>query len=325
MTELQDIPPLIEYRAFLNTDLPLIVDLWSRLDSVQGLVNSVDDTILEKHIFSKIYFDRLGFCVACEDGRMVGFAHAGFPPNQDLTDLDKRSGVVSQLRVESREDSAEIGRRLLGNATGYCRSEGAKTIYAGCQFPYSPFYLGLYGGSRHPGVLDSDDAMLTMFTDFGFSVDDQVIIMQRMLDGFKTITDRQQMTVRRRYLINASTYPIENSWWESCTLGTADRERFTVADKRSKAVGGSVSFWDLRPLSLSDPRPARGLYGLQIEPDLRRSGLATYLVGESLKHLASSGIARVEAQTKASDEASLKLFTRLGFEQVATSTLMTLS
>ena len=316
--------PLIEYRPFLNTDLPLIADLWSRLDAVEGLVGSVDDTILEKHIFSKIYFDRLGFCVASENDRIVGFAHAGFPPTEDLSDLDKEAGIVSQLRVEPREDSGEIGRKLLENATAYCKSEGAETIYAGCRFPYSPFYLGLYGGSRHPGVLDSDVAAMKMFADFGFSVDDQVIIMERKLDGFKTITDRQQMTVRRGYLINASTYPIENSWWESCTLGIADRERFTVVDKRSKAVGGSVSFWDLRPQSLSNPQPSRGLYGLHIDPDLRRSGLATYLVGESLKHLASSGIARVEAQTEASDEASVKLFTKLGFEKFATSTLMTL-
>ncbi len=315
---------MIEYRPFLNTDLPLIVDLWSRLGSVEGLVASVDDTILEKHIFSKIYFDRFGFCVACENDRLVGFAHAGFPPNEELTDLDKRSGVISQLRVQPRDDSAEIGRRLLENVTAFCRSQGAETIYAGCRFPYSPFYLGLYGGSRHPGVLDSDEATLKMFSDFGFSVDDQVIIMRRSLDGFKTITDRQQMTVRRSYLINASTYPIENSWWESCTLGTADRERFTVVDKRSKAVAGSVSFWDLRPQSLSEAQPSRGLYGLHTDPDLRRKGVATYLVGESLKHLASSGIARVEAQTKASDDASLKLFTKLGFEKVATSTLMTL-
>ena len=317
-------PPLIEYRFFLNTDLPLIVDLWTRLGSVEGLVSSVDETILEKHIFSKLYFDRLGFCVASENDRIVGFAHAGFPPTEDLSNLDKRSGIVSQLRVQPREDSGEIGRQLLKNATAYCKSEGADTIYAGCRFPYSPFYLGLYGGSRHPGVLDSDESMLSMFADFGFSVYDQVIIMQRGLDGFKTITDRQQMTVRRSYLINASTYPIEKSWWESCTLGTADRERFTVVNKRSKVVSGSVSYWDLRPLSLANAQPSRGLYGLHTDPEFRRSGLATYLVGESLKHLAASGIARVEAQTQASDEASLKLFTKLGFEKTATSTLMKL-
>jgi len=294
------------------------------LGSVKGLVKSVDEAILEKHIFSKVYFDRMGFSVATENDRIVGFAHAGFPPNDALSDLDKESGVISQLRVEPREDSAEIGRQLLDNATAYCKSHGAQMIHAGCRFPYSPFYLGIYGGSRHPGVLDTDEAALKMFSDYGFTVDDQVIIMQRSMEGFKTITDRQQMAVRRKYLINASTYPIENSWWESCTLGTADRERFTVVDKRSKEVCGSVSFWDLRPQSLADPRPSRGLYGLLTNPDFRRQGLATYLVGESLKHLASSGTTRVEAQTEVSDDASLKLFTKLGFEKIATSTLMTL-
>ena len=315
---------MIEYRPFLNTDPPQIVDLWSRLPRVEGLVQSIDETTLEKHVLSKIYFDRRGFFVAIEGDRIVGFAHAGFPPNDELADLDKECGVVSQLRVESRDDHSQISQQLLSLAVEYLRSHGVKTIYAGCKFPFSPFYLGLYGGSRHPGILDTDSSTLDTFTTFGFAVSDQVIIMQRSLEGFKTISDRQQMTVRRGYLINASTYPIEKTWWESCTLGIADRERFTVIDKRSKKVCGSVSYWDLKPQSLSYPNLSRGLYGLQTDTELRRKGLATYLVGESLKHLAASGIHRVEAQTEVSDEASLKLFNKLGFEQVATSKLLKL-
>lgn len=315
---------MIEYRSFLNTDPPLIVDLWSRLRTVDGLVSSIDETTLEKHIFSKIYFDRHGFFVATQNDRIIGFAHAGFPPVDDLSDLNKQCGVISQLRIEPRENHSEIGQHLLSLVVEYLRAQGAETIRAGCKFPYSPFYLGIYGGSRHPGVLDADVETFEAFSQFGFTVDDQVVIMQRELEGFKTITDRQQMSVRRTYLINASTYPIEQSWWESCTLGIADRERFTVIDKRSKAVCGSVSFWDLKPQSLAHPQPSRGLYGLQTNPEFRRKGLATYLVGESLKHLAASGIHRVEAQTQVSDEASLKLFTKLGFQQVAASKLMKL-
>lgn len=315
---------MIEYRPFLNTDLPLIVDCWSRLGAVPGLVSSIDVATLEKHVFSKVYFDRHGFFVATDQGRIVGFAHAGFPPTDDLSDLNKSAGVVSQIRIQPRDDRSEISQRLLTLVVDYCRSQGAEKVFAGCRFPYSPFYLGIYGGSRHPGVLDDDVDSLSAFTEFGFTVIDQVIIMERMLDGFKTVSDRQQMTVRRGYSINASTYPIEQSWWESCTLGMADRERFTVVNKRTKEVCGSVSYWDLKPQSLSSPKLSRGLYGLQTDPEFRRQGLATYLVGESLKHLASNGVARVEAQTEVSDEATLKLFTKLGFEQLATSKLMVL-
>ena len=225
---------MIEYRPFLNTDPPLIVDLWSRLPRVEGLVKSIDETTLEKHVFSKIYFDRNGFFVALEGDRIVGFSHAGFPPNDELADLNKQCGIVSQLRVEPRDDHSQIRQQLLTLTVEYLRAHGAETIYAGCKFPYSPFYLGLYGGSRHPGILDTDVSTLETFADFGFAVNDQVIIMERSLEAFKTITDRQQMTVRRGYLINASTYPIEQTWWESCTLGIADRERFTVIDKKSK-------------------------------------------------------------------------------------------
>lgn len=315
---------MIEYRAFLNTDPPLIVDLWSRLRPVEGLVSSIDEETLEKHILSKIYFDRHGFFVATEHDRIIGFAHAGFAPNDGLSDLDKSCGVVSQLRIEPRENHHAIEQHLLSLVVEYLRAEGAQTITAGCKFPYSPFYLGLYGGSRHPGTLDTDTDTIQAFIKFGFTVCDQVTIMERLLDGFKTISDRQQMSVRRSYLINASTYPIEQSWWESCTLGIADRERFTVIGKRSKLVCGAVSYWDLKPQSLAHSHPSRGLYGLNTDPQFRRSGLATYLVGESLKHLAASGIHRVEAQTRISDEASLKLFKKLGFQQVASSKLMKL-
>jgi len=68
--------------------------------------------------------------------------------------------------------------------------------------------------------------------------------------------------------------------------------------------------------------PAKGLYDLSVLPELQRSGMATFLVGESLRRLMENGIGLIEAQARQSDEASMGVFHKLGFEQVAEGMLM---
>ena len=260
-----------------------------------------------------------------DDGKIIGFAHAGFSPQESLAELDYKTGIVSQMRLDASVADGDVANTLLKMSVDYCRGKGAATIHAGCFFPHSPFYLGLYGGSRLPGVIEQDQQVLAGFKEFGFVEHDQIIILELQLSELTSIMGRQQMSVRRNYLINASSDPIEQSWWESCTLGVAGRERFTVINKRSKEVSGTVSYWDMQPLSNSYAGKARGLYNLSVNEDLRRGGIATYLVGESLKHLAKSGVTMVEAQTRSSDAASQALFEKLGFKKTSSGTLLSLA
>ena len=301
------------------------MDLWNRLPQISGLVERTDCTTLERHVFAKMYFDRAGLFIAEDDGKIIGFAHAGFPPTESLAELDYQTGIISQLRLDASVGDGSVAQQLLSLATDYCRSKGATTVHAGALFPHSPFYLGLYGGSRLPGVIEQDHQVLASFKEFGFVEHDQIIILELQLSELKSIMGRQQMSVRRNFLINASSDPLEQSWWESCTLGVADRERFTVINKRTKEVSGMVSYWDMRPLSESYSGKARGLYNLSITENLRRGGIATYLVGESLKHLAKSDVTVVEAQTASSDAASQALFEKLGFKKTSSGTLLSLS
>ncbi len=316
---------MIQYRSFLNTDPPLLVDLWNRLPKINGLVRHTDYTTLERHIFAKPYFDREGFCIAEQDGKIIGFAHAGFSPHESLAELDHKTGIVSQLRLDASVTDGDVANKLLKMSVDYCRSKGAAIVHAGCDFPHSPFYLGLYGGSRLPGVIKLDQEILAAFKQFGFIEHDEIIILELQLSELTSIMGRQQMSVRRNYLINASSDPMEQSWWESCTLGVAGRERFTVINKRSKEVSGTVSYWDMQPLSSSYAGKSRGLYNLSVDENLRRGGIATYLVGESLKHLAKSDVTMVEAQTRSSDAASQALFEKLGFKKTSSGTLLRLA
>ena len=316
---------MLQYRSFLNTDPPLLVDLWNRLPNVSGLVEQTDYTTLERHVFAKPYFDRAGLSIAEQDGKIIGFSHAGFSPKESLAELDYQTGIVSLLRLDASVADGSVANKLLAMSVDYCRSKGATTVHAGCCFPHSPFYLGLYGGSRLPGVIEQDKQCLTGFKEFGFVEHDQIFILELQLSELKSIMGRQQISVRRNFLINATSDPLEQSWWESCTLGVAGRDRFTVINKRTKEVSGTVSYWDMQPLSDSFPGKARGLYNLSITEKLRRGGIATYLVGESLKHLAKSDVTMVEAQTRSSDAASQALFEKLGFKKTSSGTLLSYS
>ena len=59
-----------------------------------------------------------------------------------------------------------------------------------------------------------------------------------------------------------------------------------------------------------------GMIDLLIDENDRRKGLATFLISEALRHLSESGIALIHAQVPQTNEPSLNLLRKLGFEEV---------
>lgn len=306
---------LIHYRPFLNTDPPLIVDIWRRRKPLRTVVESVSRAMLDKFIFAKPYFEREGLILAFQGDEPVGFAHAGFAPNADLSDIDLRMGVLSQLQVTGVDDRAEITRGLLEHIFQYLKSSGANSCYAGSQFPFAPFYMGLYGGSRIPGFLVEDEWAIAALLEFGFVESDRIAILSRNLTGFRMSVDRQIINVRRQYQISPVVDPRERTWWECCSLGMAERDSFVMSDRLSRETVGRVVYWDMLPLANEWGVQTRGIYDLHIEPEYQELGLAPFLLGESLKQLKEQGIGLVEAQTKASNTEAISVFENLGFEE----------
>jgi len=318
----------MQYRSFLNTDPPYIVDIWRRQAPIRSQVSAVTRSILDHHVFSKPYFDAKGFILAIDSGDegdvARGFVHAAFDATDDLSDLNTKVGIISQLKVVPGENSDEIADELLRQAFEYLKSHGCEEVHCGSRFPNAPFYLGLYGGSQLPGFIVEDKLAIAAAERAGFETYDKIVIMERHLAGFRTIVDREQMALRRRYQINAVADPLETSWWESCTVGMAERDRFSVYDKSNQNVCGSVKFWDIQPLANHWGVLARGMYGLKVPEELRRSGIATFLVGESMRHLMQQGVGIVEAQTRESDQAAIGVFRKLGFDDVSHGLLMSM-
>lgn len=314
-------PDQIQYRSFLNTDPPLIVELWRSLPVLRGVHAELSIGQLEVHVLSKPYFDHNGFFVAVKknaQGReqLYGVVHASFIVNDELSDLDRRTGVISLLRVTDCEQRVEIEDNLLAAASNYLAKHGAGEVWFGSRFPRAPFYLGLYGGSRFPGVLEDDHFTIAAIERNGFESVKEILVLQRELLQVQSVKGRKQLMVRRNYLINAIADPLEKSWWECCTLGMSERDRFTIGRKKDNHVAGTVSFWDMQPLGASLHSNCRGLYDLSINQDDQRQGLASFLVCEAMKRLASNGVTLVEAQTESTNSASRALFEKLEFTPV---------
>lgn len=312
----------LSFRSFLNTDPPLIVEIWRKQRRFRGLADRLTHQMFDDLIAAKPYFDARGLILAFDDDQPVGFVQTGFCPLPDGSDIDRRQGVVSQLRVIERADGPEIAAGLLERAEAYLREAGSECVHAGGRFPVSPYYHGLYGGSRIPGVLADDHVMFEALERGGFTVCGQVLIFHRRLAGFRPLVDSQQMTVRRQYQVQVNTDPPFETWWEACTMGFATRSRFELTERLGTAVVGGVTFWDIEPLASCWGVRAMGLNDLRIAEEYRRCGLATYLLGESMRCLAQEGIGVVEVQAPAEDAVSCAMFHKFRFEQVGEGRMM---
>ncbi len=307
---------MIHYRTFRNSDPPALVQIWRARAVERGLTQPISTQVLEELVFSKPYFDNQGLILAIDDKTPVGFVHAGFGATDDEKHISHLFGATCMLMVRHDYRRLGIGRELITRSEQYLRDQGAKVLYGGGIRPLNPFYLGLYGGSELPGVLDSDQAAQQIYRACGYREIDRTCIFQRDLAGFRPPVDRQQMKIRRSMTVEVSEDPPTSTWWEACTFGGFERTRFQLIEKSSRRVMASAIFWRIEPLGTSWGVQVAGLIDLEVKEGHRKQGIATALVSEALKHLGQAGFHRVEVQTMQANTAALHLYEKIGFQEV---------
>lgn len=276
----------------------------------------MSSVLLERFVFSKPYFDRLGLIVAIDDDGPAGFVHAGFGPTDDSSSLSTHRGVTCMLMVMPRADRAEVAAELLRRSEAYLQEHGVVELFAGGLQRLGPFYLGLYGGSQQPGVLASDAVALQWYRAAGYEEVGRRAILQLRLATFRPIVNRQQMQLRRRYQIQAELDPKPANWWEACTEGQTERTRYVLDDRQAGTSAGAAMLWDMEPLASNWGIHAAGLLSLEISKNRRHQGLATFLLGEAFRHLYSQGTSLIEVHCDAANAAARGLFTKMGFAQI---------
>ena len=307
---------MLHFRAFRNTDPPLLAEIWRSRVGEPGLLQPVSVDLFEQYVFGRVHFDYAGLILALDEGRAVGFAHASFGPDPEHNRISTETGVTCVVVVRPDCDEVAVGSALLDRCEAYLRGRGAKVFYGGGIPPVAPFYLGLYGGCDLPGVLDSDALSRQLYTARGYRDIDRVFLFRQDLGTFHAPIDRRQMQCRRRLLVQVIMDAPTRSRWEACTAGDFDWTRFELVPRGEKHA---IAYALVRAVEWCDPsRPGRtaGLAEIHVDPACRRQGLATHLISESFRVLSGQGVAFVDAQAPQTQMPVVELYRKLGFQQV---------
>ncbi len=303
-------------RAFRNTDPPHLAAIWRSQPPQRGVLQPISAPLLEYGVFSKMHFDREGLIVATEGDQPCGFVHAGFGPTEDGNALDTSLGTTHVLMVQNGDASSALADDLLAASEQYMRDRGTQVMYAGGISPLNSFYLGLYGGSEIPGVLQSDLLLQSACRHRNYREVDRVRIMQCDLVRVRPPVSRELRMIKRTTQLVEKIDPPPKTWWEACVWGSLQRDVFSLFDKSQNRIVATASFWDMQPLSAGWGMCAAGLFELHVDPPLRRRGYASYLLGEAIRILRRRGVATIEAQTMAANEAARAFYTKFGFTEI---------
>jgi len=309
---------MLTYRTFRNSDPPALISLWRSRSGQPELFQPVSVDLLEQMVFAKLYFDYSGLLLACDDGKPVGFAHAGFGPNAEQKWISTEAGVTCVILVQPGCAEAEVAAGLLDGCEQYLRRRGARILYGGGLAPLNPFYVGLYGGCELPGVLDSDTIARQALAAAGYEETERTTILDLELSGFESLISRQQMQVRRQMVVEVTADAPTQTWWEACTLGEFELTRFDMVLRAGGLPVATATFRSMvmAPSATMAPGRTVGLTGLFVDEQYRRRGLAVFLLSEAFRQFLRQGIARVEAQVRQTDLAAREMFQKLGFRQV---------
>ncbi len=306
---------MIGYRSFRNSDPPHLAGIWRMRSGLRGYAQPMTAALLERVVFAKPYFDKHGLIVATEDDQPVGFAHAGFGPNQNEMELDYEFGASIMVVISPHPDEAAIAAELISRCEAYLRSRGAKVLYGGGIKPLNSFYVGLYGGSELPGILDTDSQNQGFFRDAGYREIDRTVVLHRELASYRPVVDRQQMLLRRRTEVEITFDPPIKSWWDSCTFDNISRVKYTLKLRDENTTIAEATLIDMEPFSQTWGVRAAGLIDVEVAGTHRRQGMAACLLCDVLRQAAEQGVALVEVQTMQQNTAALALYKKLGFHQ----------
>jgi ribosomal protein S18 acetylase RimI-like enzyme len=124
------------------------------------------------------------------------------------------------------------------------------------------------------------------------------------------------MALRRRYDVRLIQRTALGSWWQECVAGLLDAVEFRLEDRVSGQPVARAPVWEMEGYGGRWNAPVAGVTDVQVRSDLRRQGLAKFLLTQLLRGLAEQYFGVVEVQTPEDNPSGLALFQSLGFEQV---------
>ena len=312
------------FRAYRNGDSPALADLWNRATPERGAVRPLSVHEFDALAIGRLHFEAAGLIVAERGGHVVGFAHAGFGPEQPVGRshrLDTSMGTVAMVILEPGLDDPGLERDLVFEAERYLRRRGACVFYAGGQAPLNPTYWGIYGGSEFSGILDSHISFRRVVETAGYEPAATTVIFEIDLIRGEP-KDARAPLFRRQFRLEVIEDVLPNGWWQALAIGLFRPTAFRLIEKPTNQVVAHAITWDIPSgYGMGDGRTRTGLIDVGVASDQRRRGYGRHLVSEILRHVRTRSTDAVVVQTSSQNVPALALYRSLGFEAIDTATL----
>jgi len=306
---------VIEYRSFRNYDPPGLLRLWQAAGLGRGAAVNLSNEESLDYNYAQQHFDAAGLILAVDGVIPVGFVHAGFGCSQDGSSLSRNSGVVYSIIVDPDYRRRGIGRELLRRAEQYLRNSGAETIDAGPAPGRDLFYLGLYGGARPVGFLESDATAAPFFQSHQYKPVEKYAVTERgMLD--RDPVNFRLTKIRRNWQIAIVDRPEPCSWYWMVRFGRLDAVYCVLVPKKGGVPVAGLTVISLDRYSRTWEDSTIGLVDLHVEEPHRGQGFGQALILDVVKWLRQESISRATASVNVEDEAGMSVFRSAGFAPV---------
>ncbi len=314
---------MTHFRTFRNGDPPALAALWNRAVPARAAARPLSGHEFDIHVVSKPHFDAGGLIVAEREGRVVGFVHAGFGPEQPFGPphrLDYTFGTIAMLALEPDAVEGDLGRELIAEAENYLRRRGSKVIYAGGQYPLNPFYWGIYGGSEWAGILTAHATFLRSVVAAGYEPVSTTVLLEADLSSPES-RDPRSALIRRQARIEVTEDVLPGNWWDALAIGEFRPTCYRLVSRVDESELAQATIWDMNWFSRGDSHARIGLIDLAVDARHRRKGFGRHLVAEILRQARNDMVARVAVQTSATNAPALSLYESLQFDPVETALL----
>jgi ribosomal protein S18 acetylase RimI-like enzyme len=296
---------VVHYRKFRNTDPPGLVSVWNDVFAGRGAVRLPNSTPLERFIFAKPYFDPTGLIVAEIDGQCIGFGHAALV-------VGEAAGVICLVGVRPAFRRRGIGSELVRQCEEFLRQHGAVALYAGPHRPRDPFYLGLYGGSETPGILDTLTEAAPFLDRHQYRVCQVTRVFRRRVREPVRMSDPRQAA---RFELGVGVRKSLGSWERECVLSALEPLEFFLTAKGSGGHLAQSLAWEMDDFGSKWPAPAVGIVDLEVKPGERRKGIGRVFLALLMRALQEQYFETVELQVDEDNQAGLAFCRNVGFEE----------